>query len=164
MEGEAPKRCSGITEGHERVTGQVKWYDTTKGFGFIGRENEKDTFVHISAIWSEDTFPRRPVLLPNETVEFYVADTPKGNEAREVSLVGGVIVPKRSIHRFFRRNNQEENPTENNGEAPAEGEKPRRRFYRRNNNYRRNYRKNNNETAPAAEVPAETVAEPETKN
>ena len=33
------------------VTGKVKWYNGTKGFGFIAREdNEKDVFVHISAV------------------------------------------------------------------------------------------------------------------
>ena len=33
------------------VTGTVKWFNETKGFGFIAREgNEKDVFVHISAV------------------------------------------------------------------------------------------------------------------
>ena len=33
------------------ITGKVKWYNGTKGFGFIAREdNEKDVFVHISAV------------------------------------------------------------------------------------------------------------------
>ncbi|KAK8807048.1 hypothetical protein WA158_003807 [Blastocystis sp. Blastoise] len=169
MTTEPPKRCAGITEGHERITGQVKWYDATKGYGFIGREGENDVFVHITAIWSEDVFPRRPVLLAGETVEFYVAQSDKGVEAREVSLENGVAIPKRPIRRFFKRSNRRQHKAEvaaegTTAEAPKEetkptedGQQPERKTYRR---YRRNNRKNNKKTEAAAPVASEAAPAP----
>jgi hypothetical protein len=34
----------------ERIRGTVKWFNAAKGYGFIGRENGEDVFVHFSAI------------------------------------------------------------------------------------------------------------------
>ena len=156
------QRCTGITEGHERVQGQVKWYDAVKGYGFIGRENDKDVFVHLTAIYSEDVAPRHPVLKNNEKVEFYIAETEKGIEAREVTLENGAIVPKRALRRFPRRYPRRNNRAEESTEAKPEGEapkneegKPEKKNVQKRRRYRK-YRKNNKKNAEAVEAkPAE---------
>jgi CspA family cold shock protein len=64
----------------ERVTGTVKWFNTTKGYGFITRENGPDVFVHYSAIKS-DGFRN---LAEGDRVEFSVEQGPKGPQASNV--------------------------------------------------------------------------------
>ena len=51
-----------------------------------------DYFVHRTQVYSEDRFPKHPVLR-NHEVEFWGEETAQGLAAREVSLPGGVIVP-----------------------------------------------------------------------
>ncbi|HSG31484.1 MAG TPA: cold-shock protein [Thermodesulfobacteriota bacterium] len=68
----------------ERVIGTVKWFNASKGFGFIERENENDVFVHYSEI-SSDGFRS---LEEGQRVEFTVADNgPKGPQAQNVVAV-----------------------------------------------------------------------------
>ena len=64
----------------ERYVGTVKWFNATKGYGFIGRETGDDVFVHFSAIQMEG-YKR---LEPNQKVEFTVEEGPKGLQAAEV--------------------------------------------------------------------------------
>ena len=64
----------------ERITGTVKWFNETKGFGFIERENGPDVFVHYSAIQSSG-FRK---LVEGQKVEFTIEDGPKGPQAAEV--------------------------------------------------------------------------------
>jgi CspA family cold shock protein len=64
----------------ERIVGTVKWFNATKGYGFIGRETGDDVFVHFSAIQMEG-YKR---LEPNQKVEFTVEEGPKGLQAAEV--------------------------------------------------------------------------------
>ncbi len=66
----------------EREIGTVKWSNSTKGFGFIERENEKDVFVHYSEI--DDTGYRS--LEEGQRVEFTVVDGDKGPQAQKVVL------------------------------------------------------------------------------
>ena len=63
-----------------RETGTVKWFNETKGFGFIERESGPDVFVHFSAI-KGDGFK---TLADGQKVEFTVTDGPKGPQAENV--------------------------------------------------------------------------------
>lgn len=64
----------------ERISGTVKWFNTTKGYGFITRENGPDVFVHYSAI-KADGFRN---LEEGDRVEFSVEQGPKGPQASNV--------------------------------------------------------------------------------
>lgn len=66
----------------EREIGTVKWFNSTKGFGFIERENENDVFAHYSEI--NDTGYRS--LDEGQRVEFTVVDGPKGPQAQNIVL------------------------------------------------------------------------------
>ncbi len=68
----------------ERVTGKVKWFDGSKGFGFIEQEQGADVFVHFSAIQG-DGFRN---LEEGQTVEFSLESGPKGLRATNVVVVG----------------------------------------------------------------------------
>jgi len=60
--------------------GTVKWFNDTKGFGFIAQEGGKDVFVHFSAIQNEGF----KTLAEGEPVEFEVTQGPKGPQASNV--------------------------------------------------------------------------------
>ena len=64
----------------ERTTGTVKWFNRSKGYGFISRENGNDVFVHYSAIQGGG-FRN---LDEGQQVEFAVEDSPKGPQAIDV--------------------------------------------------------------------------------
>ena len=66
--------------GAEQVQGQVKWFNNSKGFGFIGRENGPDVFVHYSAIAREGF----RTLQEGDWVEFEIVQGPKGPQAENV--------------------------------------------------------------------------------
>lgn len=66
----------------DRVTGTVKWFNETKGFGFIEREGGKDVFVHYSAINSNGF----RTLQEGQRVEFTLAQGQKGPQAQDVTL------------------------------------------------------------------------------
>ncbi|MGB2360710.1 MAG: cold-shock protein, partial [Luminiphilus sp.] len=59
------------------VTGTVKWFNETKGYGFIAQEDGPDVFVHFSAIQG-DGFK---TLTDGQKVEFTVTDGQKGPQA-----------------------------------------------------------------------------------
>jgi len=67
-----------------RTTGTVKWFNDTKGFGFITPENgEKDCFVHHTAIQGNGF----RTLAEGDRVEFDVVIEPKGPKAQNVVRV-----------------------------------------------------------------------------
>jgi len=68
-----------------RTTGTVKWFNDSKGFGFITREDgEKDCFVHHSAIVGSGF----KTLREGERVEFDVVQGQKGPAAQNVTVIG----------------------------------------------------------------------------
>ncbi len=67
----------------ERVTGTVKWFNTSKGYGFIQRQGGPDVFVHYSAIQSEG-FRN---LEEGQKVEFTIEKGPKGLQAANVKVI-----------------------------------------------------------------------------
>jgi CspA family cold shock protein len=67
----------------ERVTGTVKWFNATKGFGFIEQDEGEDVFVHYSAILGDGYRS----LEEGQRVEFVVVQGEKGPQAQDVSPV-----------------------------------------------------------------------------
>ena len=68
----------------ERVTGTVKWFNSSKGFGFISGDGlERDIFVHFSAIQGDGYRS----LEEGQTVEFSVVEGDKGLQARDVVVL-----------------------------------------------------------------------------
>ena len=67
----------------ERIIGTVKWFNGTKGYGFIARENGPDVFVHYSEIQG-DGFRN---LTEGQQVEFVVEQGAKGPQAAEVTIL-----------------------------------------------------------------------------
>jgi cold shock protein len=60
--------------------GTVKWFNNTKGFGFIAQDDGPDVFVHHTAIMAEGF----RTLSEGETVEFEIVQGPKGLQAANV--------------------------------------------------------------------------------
>jgi len=67
----------------ERIIGTVKWFNGSKGYGFIEQENGADVFVHFSAIQS-DGYRN---LEEGQKVEFSVEQGPKGLQAANVTTL-----------------------------------------------------------------------------
>ena len=67
----------------ERVTGTVKWFNSTKGYGFIKRDNGEDVFVHHSAIQSQGFRS----LEEGDRVEFTIEQGRKGPAAANVKKI-----------------------------------------------------------------------------
>ena len=65
---------------NERMIGTVKWFNASKGYGFIGQDNGDDVFVHFSAIQAGGY--RR--LEKDQKVEFSIEEGPKGLQAASV--------------------------------------------------------------------------------
>ena len=68
----------------DRVTGTVKWFNNSKGFGFIEQPDGNDVFVHYSSI--RDTGGFR-TLAEGQKVEFMVTKGDKGLQASDVTAL-----------------------------------------------------------------------------
>lgn len=91
----------GVTQKITEVTGQVKWFDPKKGFGFIIGPEGQDIFVHYSKILG-DGFR---VLKDGSAVSYDAELTDKGWHATRVVRTESleVVVPKRTYSRSPRR-------------------------------------------------------------
>jgi CspA family cold shock protein len=67
----------------DRIIGKVKWFNASKGYGFIERQDGPDVFVHYSAIQS-DGFR---TLDEGQEVEFSIEQGPKGLQAAQVTVL-----------------------------------------------------------------------------
>ncbi len=71
------RRRSGMT------TGRVKWFNDSKGFGFLEQEQGEDIFVHFSAISGEGF----KSLAEGDAVSFDIVKGPKGLQAANVTRI-----------------------------------------------------------------------------
>jgi CspA family cold shock protein len=67
----------------ERITGTVKWFNASKGYGFIEHQGGPDVFVHFSAIQANGF----RTLQEGQNVEFTIEQGPKGPQAANVVVV-----------------------------------------------------------------------------
>jgi cold shock protein len=67
----------------ERITGTVKWFSRTKGYGFINQPDGPDVFVHFSAVAGEGYRN----LNEGQAVSFNVENSPRGLQAVDVQLL-----------------------------------------------------------------------------
>jgi cold shock protein len=74
--GKAQEACTHMIEG------TVKWFNESKGFGFLSREGGPDVFVHHSEIRAEGF----RTLNEGDKVQFEIVDSPKGPRAANVTI------------------------------------------------------------------------------
>jgi cold shock protein len=67
----------------DRIMGTVKWFNNSKGYGFISQEGGDDVFVHHSAIQGDGFH----TLEEGQKVEFSITQGPKGLQASEVKAL-----------------------------------------------------------------------------
>jgi CspA family cold shock protein len=65
----------------KRTTGVVRWFDGSRGYGYIDAKDGEDVFVHYSALEGIET----PLLLKGEEVVFFLKQTINGPQAADVS-------------------------------------------------------------------------------
>lgn len=75
-----PQQVAASQDLGDRETGTVKWFNTSKGFGFISRDTGDDIFVHFRAIRGEG----HRILVEGQRVEFSVMQRDKGLQAEDV--------------------------------------------------------------------------------
>ena len=84
--GVCDRYCGTNFSGEVQVAqGTVKWFNDSKGYGFISREEGEDVFVHHTAIQTEGFRS----LSENDVVTFDVSEGPKGLQAVNVQKIAG---------------------------------------------------------------------------
>ncbi|VAW62533.1 Cold shock protein of CSP family [hydrothermal vent metagenome] len=71
-----------INSDNSRESGIVKWFNTSKGFGFITRDNGDDVFVHFRSIRGQG----HRALFEGQRVEFDITEGDKGLQAEDVAI------------------------------------------------------------------------------
>jgi len=69
---------------HKTMEGTVKWFNNSRGYGFVGRENGPDVFVHYSGIAGDGY----RTLQEGDRITFEIVQGPKGPQAANVVKVG----------------------------------------------------------------------------
>lgn len=64
-------------------TGKIKWFDPSKGYGFLIRDKGGDLFVHLRSVKPED----RRKLRENTKVRFAVEETERGPQAEKIRII-----------------------------------------------------------------------------
>jgi CspA family cold shock protein len=88
LAGLLPTRGPSVTSGTDtpgREQGEVKWFNVSKGFGFIRRENGEEIFVHFRSVQSSNR--SRRLLSDGQRVAFRVAHSDKGPQAEDVEIL-----------------------------------------------------------------------------
>ena len=67
----------------ERLKGTVKWFNNAKGYGFLGREDGPDVFIHYSSITTEGY----KSLQEGDQVEFEIVQGQKGPQTPQVAIL-----------------------------------------------------------------------------
>ncbi len=67
----------------ERKEGTVKWFNSSKGYGFIQQEDGEDLFVHFNSIVADGY----KTLEEGQKVEFTVGEGQKGPQAQDVKVI-----------------------------------------------------------------------------
>lgn len=72
-----------IKRAFKSETGKIKWFDPSKGYGFLIRDKGGDLFVHLRSVKPED----RRKLRENTRVKFTVEETEKGPQAEKIRII-----------------------------------------------------------------------------
>ncbi|KUO60242.1 cold shock domain protein CspD [bacterium BRH_c32] len=67
----------------DRKTGTIKWFNNSKGYGFISQEGGEDVFVHFQSIVGDGY----RTLEEGQKVEFSITNGQKGLQASEVKII-----------------------------------------------------------------------------
>ncbi|MGW5456788.1 cold shock domain-containing protein [Nocardia sp. NPDC003979] len=87
-EGEPPNGAN-ESQHHMPITGTVRWFSVDKGFGFIGREDGPDVFVHYTGIVGQGF----RALADNDRVQFEITEGDRGPQAVRVRIVEPIGTP-----------------------------------------------------------------------